>query len=188
MANNSTNVSAAKPKVEGAIYRAPKGTALPTDATTALNEAFKCLGYLSEDGIVNSRAVESTETKAWGGAVVLNSQTSKTDKFKVKLIESLNIDVLKAVYGDDNVSGTLDTGITVKDNDTELEESAYVAEMILKGNVLKRIVVPQAKPTEFSDVTYKDGDPIAYEITLSTTPDTDGQTHYEYIKKSTPAL
>ena len=40
---NAEHVSAAKPKTGGAIYRAPLGTTLPTDASTALNAAFKCL-------------------------------------------------------------------------------------------------------------------------------------------------
>ena len=35
------NVTAGKPAVGGAIKSAPIGTVLPTDATTALDEAFK---------------------------------------------------------------------------------------------------------------------------------------------------
>ena len=42
--SNSSHVTTAKPKVGGAIYSAPLGTELPTDATTALNTAFKSLG------------------------------------------------------------------------------------------------------------------------------------------------
>ena len=38
------NVTAGKPKKGGAVFRAPVGTALPTDTTTQLNEAFKALG------------------------------------------------------------------------------------------------------------------------------------------------
>jgi len=57
-------VTSAKPKIGGAIYSAPLGTALPTDATTELNTAFKALGYISEDGLVNENTA-STENLKW---------------------------------------------------------------------------------------------------------------------------
>ena len=44
---DAKNVTAAKPKVGGAVWRAPLGTTLPTDAKTALDKAFKSLGYIS---------------------------------------------------------------------------------------------------------------------------------------------
>ena len=116
---NAEHVSAAKPKTGGAIYRAPLGTALPTDATTALNAAFKCLGYCGEDGLVNTNSPDSDSVKAWGGDTVLTYQKSKEDTFKFTLLEVLNPDVLKAVHGDDNVTGTLATGITVNANSAQ---------------------------------------------------------------------
>nr|DAF36208.1 MAG TPA: tail protein [Caudoviricetes sp.] len=179
------NVTAAKPKVGGAMYVAPAGTALPTDATTALAEAFKSLGYISEDGLTNSNSPESEEIKAWGGDIVLTPITGRPDTYSVKLIESLNVDVLKMAYGDDNVTGTLETGITVKANATDLEEHPVVVDMILRNGVLKRICIPSAKVSEIGEISYTDADASGYELTLSCQPDADGNTHYEYIKEAT---
>ena len=184
MANTALNVSTGKPRITGGIYRAPIGTTLPTDATTALDNAFVCLGYVSEDGLTNDNSPESEDIKAWGGDTVLTLQTSKEDTFGFTLIEALNIEVLKTIYGDANVSGTLATGITVKANNKELDEYVWAIDMVLRGGALKRIVIPDGKVSEVGTITYADGDAVGYETTLGTSPDAQGNTHYEYIQKS----
>lgn len=184
---NATNVSAAKPKTGGAIFRAPLGTPLPKDATSALDSAFKSLGYASEDGVTNSNSPSSDKVKAWGGDTVLNFQTDKPDTFKFTLIEALNVDVLKAVYGDENVSGDLENGITIKANSKEQEECSWVIDMLLKGGAAKRIVIPQAAVTEVAEIQYAANTAIGYGTTISATPDTKGQYHYDYTIKTTAA-
>lgn len=177
-----TNVSAGKPKIGGAVSVAPLATALPTDATTALNVAFKNLGYISEDGLTNENTPETDNVKAWGGDTVLITQSEKTDTFTFTLIEVLNVDVLKFVYGDDNVTGTLADGITVKANAEEAEDREIVIDMVLRNGALKRIVIPLGRISEIAEINYVDDDAIGYEVTVTAAPDANGNTHYEYIK------
>lgn len=185
MAQTAEYVTPAKPKTGGAGYVAPLGTDLPTDATTALAAAFKATGYITTDGLVNSMSVESASVKAWGGDTVMNSQTGKAVTFKVTFMEAMNVEVLKLVYGDSNVTGTSPsaaTGIKISVDSSALEDHVFVFDMILKGNVMKRIVIPHGTVTAVDDITYKDDTPIGYGVTITAAPDTNGKASYEYIK------
>mgnify|MGYP003289968750 CR=1 FL=1 len=181
MANTAANVSTGKPKVGGAIYWAPIGSTLPTDSSSALDAAFACLGYASEDGVSNDNSPNSEKVKAWGGDTVLSMQTERSDTFGVTLIEALNEDVLKAIYGASNVTGTASTGITVKATADDMPRGSWVFEMILKGGKAKRIVIPDGSISDLGTINYRDDEAIGYDITITAVPDTDGVYHYEYI-------
>ena len=103
--NDVKNVTSAQPDIAGAIYRAPLGTAVPNNAYSDLDPAFKNLGYVSDDGLTNANSPETETKKAWGGATILTSQTGRPDTLKYKLVEALNVEVLKSVYGDNAVTG-----------------------------------------------------------------------------------
>lgn len=180
--SNARKVTVGKPKIGGSVYRAPVGTTLPTDAVTALDSAFACLGYISDDGVKNNNSPESEQIKAWGGDVVLTVMTNRPDTFGMKFIEAMNEHVLKTVYGSRNVTGNLADGLTVAVNTDSDESASYVVEMIYNNNTVKRIVIPDAKVSEIAEIAYADGSVVGYDVKLACVPDTSGNTHYEYLK------
>lgn len=178
----SSNVSAGKPLVGGAIYIAPIGSTLPTDATTDLDTAFVSLGYISDAGVTEGQNVDTSEIKAWGGDTVLNINNGRTFTCQFTMLEVKNESVQKLVYGDSNVSGALSTGLTVKGNNDALPGHAIVIEKILTDNTAMRTVYPAAYITDIADVTFADSDAIGYQVTATATPDSAGNSKYDYIK------
>lgn len=180
MSNNAQNVTFGKPKATGAVYVAPAGTTLPTNATTTLDAGFKNLGYISDAGLANAVKTGVQEVYAWGANKVLVGQTTFGETFTVQLLET-NADALAVYYGANNVTVT-GTSITINQNSTELEECVVVFETVMTGGRVKRIVVPHAKLTDRSgDIKYTDKDAVMYPAMFEALPDTNGNTHTEYI-------
>ena len=74
--------------------------------------------------------------------------------------------------------------MTVTANAAEPASHVWAFEMVLTGNTLKRVVVPDGVVTEIGDITYVDGEAVGYELTITARPDASGNTHYEYLKTS----
>lgn len=180
---DTKNVIVGKPKVGGAVSVAPVGTALPTDATSVINTAFKSLGYISEDGVTNSPSMSTESKKAWGGDVVATIDNGTTNKYKMKLIETLNAEVQKLIYGDENVTDGV-SSLDVVNKGIDTTPHAFVIDMVMADNLIHRMVIPSASITEIGEIKYVDSDVSGYEITLTATADTDGATAHDYYQKA----
>ena len=175
--------SAARPGVGGGIWSAPQGTTLPTDAGTALNQAFVSLGYVSEDGVKRNISRDNTVIYAWGGDPVASLNSKKKETFKFKLIEPSNVDVLGLTFGE--ASGDLTNGITVKSKTDISTPRAFVISNLMADNVHQRIVIPVGVVTDIGEISYVDNDVVGFELTVSAMADADGNTAYEYLKTIT---
>ena len=164
MADKSKVISG-KPKIGGAVFRAPLGTAIPTDARTPLAAAFKELGYVSSDGW--SRKIDKAyETiNAWGGDEVSKSRTEHGVGFSTTLIEDLNKNTQNAKWGTAAVVATPATPthgnlLTVTYVGEDTAPGVWVFDMDDQGK-LHRTVFPYAlDTTEEFEQTFSDADSI----------------------------
>lgn len=188
MGEITTKVSTGKPRVAGSIYMGNFGAVLPTDAKTPIDtKSYKNLGAVSDDGVKNTVERKMGSIKDWSGTEVLAPQEEFSDSFEFTLIDCKDPNVLKAVYGEANVTGEYETGIKVDVAPEELEYKSWVIDMVLSDGDLKRIVIPKAKITDVAEITYKSTDAIGYGVTLSAALHTTGKTHHEYIIKKPTA-
>ena len=179
--NKKSNVSLGKPLAKGCVYIAPSGTALPTDATGALDAAFNCVGYVSEDGITNASDTDNTEVKDMGGVTVLKEISSYGETYQFAMLE-LNENSAKLRYGSENVTVSGDS-LQIDHAMPKSESFVVVIEILLTGNKVKRIIIADATVSEFGDITYSSGDAIMYDVTLAANPSEqlDGASSREYV-------
>lgn len=180
--NTKANVSLGKPLTTGCVWYAPAGTPLPDDANSPLDEAFKCVGYISEDGITNATDTDTTDVNDAGGVKVLSEISSYGETYQFAMLE-LNERSMGLRYGTGNVS-TREDGTLVIDHAMPAGESlALILEILLTGHRVKRIVIPDATITEYGDTQYAAGGAIMYDVTLSANPSVllGGASSREYV-------
>lgn len=161
--------------VTGAVYYAPTGTTLPTNATSALNAAFLAndVGYLDESGIVQSLATATTDIKAWqDSAIVRKLQTSHDLTYKMVMLETAS-DPLSLYYGNFASSASIING-------TVLDHHAFVFQIDDGGNDI-RVVVPDGQITERGDITYANAGAVTYDVTITAYPDGSNNKSYTYF-------
>ena len=81
----------------------------------------------------------------------------------MKFMDHKDVNVLKTIYGDSNVSGNLENGITVKVNSEELDRYAWIIDMVLSGGDLKRVCIPSGKVTEIGEIVYKGTEAVLFD-------------------------
>ena len=183
--NNQENVSAAKGIKGGYIFSAPVGTALPAKAVSQASEldpGFSVLGFISEDGYVESVSEDSNDLVDMNGDLMDSSNSNRVETAKLTLAE-IKADTLKRQYGDSNVT---DEGglITVKHNSDSHPTFAYVLLMQLKNGRKWTKVVPMGQSSELDDLTISSSELCQRALTLKYLTDSDGNTCYDYIEST----
>lgn len=180
--NSTANVSVGKGVAGGYFFTAPEGTTLPTDYSTALDNAFVNCGYLTDEGAVFSVDSSSTNFLDLNGDTIASSTGSRTRTVNVVFAET-NVNSLKEVYGQSNVTATT-TAITVNHNGTEMGRRSLVFELVLRDGRRWRRVIPSAQVTEWDDMTVLYSELVNYPVTYTMYKDAAGNDMYDYIQLS----
>lgn len=181
---NADNVVYAAPGANGPLFVAPAKTALPTDAATELTEAYKALGFMKSDGVVENNSITNTDFEAHGGAIVLSIEGGNKVNYAFTPIEVMNPDLAKEIYGEKNVEVNTDGSIkSIKMNDAKHKKRVWVFEHLLSNDTVERIVIPNGKITAIGTDTRSVSAGMGPQLTVTPYPDESGVKVYKYYAK-----
>ena len=177
---NVNNITSSNPGRNGVMFRGPIGAELPTDALSELDELFIDQGIVGEDGVSQAITRDTEDVKAYGGDIVYTLQTDFGEEFTVVLYESRNVETLKTVFGEDNVTEDSEGNITVRHNKAKLPRSSFIFDHEIDQGV-KRQVMAIGQVVSVGDIVNVHSDIVKYELTVKAYPDADGNVLTEYI-------
>jgi hypothetical protein len=164
--------------VDSAVYVGPEGTAMPTTATAAPGAAFEELGWLGDDGLTETRDVNSDQKRAWqGGALVRTVRASDSRQFKFVCWETNATTIGLTRPGSTPTTATGVTTTPVKAY-TGSDIRAWIIDQ-RDGAINNRKLIPHGEVVDMGDIVGKNGDLVAYELTVEVYPDTNGVLYTE---------
>ena len=176
---NADHVGVGSAPATGAIFVAPKGTTLPTDATTTLS-GFTLLGFTSDAGVQISEESSTEAIRAWEGrAEIYNVRSEYTESITFMPIQC-DADVAKLIWGESMVEVDSETGaIHAKHHGGNIDPVVIAIEVTPRENIVKRYcgtfqLVERGEQT--MDGTQVDG----RELTFNSIADENGVTMHEH--------
>lgn len=166
----SLNAPAVRIGITGELYAGPTTATAPTDSSSSLDPDFVGMGYVSEDGVTETYDDTVEDIVAWQNATVVRSTTTDSKAtLQMTLIETKG-KVLELFHKGSSVeaAGSGQWKIDVKAPDTD--RRSFVLDVI-DGSKHLRIYVPDGEVTERGEITYANGEPISYQITITCYPD-----------------
>lgn len=149
----------------GAVFWAPKGTALPADHEATLDPLFVPVGILSEDGVSEGLSVDTNKIKGWpGGRTVRVTNTSTEKTFGFTMIENSPL-AAKLYYGaGDPVTAGTGARIDIPEA-IGIVDGAFVIEKH-DGDTIERRCIENGQVSERGDRTADNENADGKEVTV----------------------
>jgi hypothetical protein len=173
--------------IDSAVYVANKGTTAPTSPTTTPGTGWTELGWLGDDGLTETRDVSADQKRAWqGGALVRTVRSSDTRRFKCVAWETSTTTIALTRPGSTPTTTTGVTHTSVKAY-TGSDIRAWIIDQ-RDGAIDNRKIIPQGEVVEMGDIVGKNGELVAYELTIECYPASDGTLYEEYTNDPAVAI
>lgn len=163
MSLNEANVVAA---VTGAVYKAPVGSTAPTDYATALDAAFKDVGFLGESGVTFDPNETTTKLKAWQkGQTVKEIRRGEDITINLDLIELRSEEAQKLYWGEGATVAT--GGLTVTATDLSGSTPFMLVVEAIDGAVGVRYFFPKVTLADRGQIALVSTNYQAMPVTLT---------------------
>lgn len=163
----------------GELFRAPVGTAGPTNVSTALTATWKGLGYTQTDGATIGRSLDREPIEAWQAVFPLGYIYNGAELTVAAAMLQSNNDVARLWFGGGDFAETaLGSGEYKADMPTVPEgvETALVLEWTdTRGatDIKSRLYIPRAEVRDTGEVQLSRSGPTAFQMTFAAlAPDT----------------
>lgn len=188
MAYDPLDVSAGKGNTEtGPIHFNPQEITekitLSTDFSTG---GWVRLGEGATEGIESAQSATVTAKNVWGAKNLGNTYSEFTDSLVANYASAFDTDVLKSVFGKDNIKVSADEILTIVKSRTP-DFGTYVFQVKLDDGRDHWLVVPAGQPDPNLTRTFNDSDIVVIQTTLMAAErtitvaegDSFNATHYE---------
>jgi hypothetical protein len=160
----ATDSSKVRVAVTGEVLMGLTSATAPT-GTGGTTTGFTGLGFVSEDGVTETRDRSSDDIKAWQNAATVRTVVTDANlTYTFTLIETKK-ETVELYYGATVTEAVSDGSFVIVPSNTGGRKSFIID--VVDGSELIRTYIPQGEVTEVGDRVYASGEPIGYEVTIT---------------------
>jgi hypothetical protein len=160
----ATDSSKVRVAVTGEVLMGLTSATAPT-GTGGTTTGFTGLGFVSEDGVTETRDRSSDDIKAWQNAATVRTVVTDANlTYTFTLIETKK-ETVELYYGASVTEEVSDGSFVIVPSNTGGRKSFIID--VVDGSELIRTYIPQGEVTEVGDRVYASGEPIGYEVTIT---------------------
>ena len=153
----------------------PDVSAYPESATVEADESLglAAVGFIADDGVTKTVDRSTEKIKDWNGDTMKVVTSDHSVTLQATFCEAANAEVLKFLFGEDNVTVSQDS-VVVDDTADELPHRCAWIDLRAAADSKVRLFAPDVQAIEVGEVQFIRSGLISYQVTMECFPDAKG--------------